>query len=247
MPGSLPLGPAASGAPSLVAEVTAALLNRTDLGSDRVTAALNFAQSEISRLHDFMELKVFTTVSTTFTSDAKADKSITLPALVKHVHTAVLKFGTLSRKLRNKPWRLFDRMFPAPEALARSIPFYYTRWNRTIHLQPVPDMVYPVEMRTTNYPTPFGTDVTQVTDYDSKDDLLIKLAAAYLWRSFGRPDKGLEYEIEVFGPDPGRLGGMFAAAVKQDTDMPDLEVNPSLEDANVLGKYWADPFIKSSP
>lgn len=233
---------------SLVGEVQAGLLNRTDLQNARCVTALNFAQAEISRLHDFKELKQFYSVQTQFTDNPFNDKFIPVAPMTKHVHTAVLLDNTLSRKLVEKPWRMFDALWPSPESLARSRPYVYSRWNQQVILYPVPDAVYPVFMRITTYPRPFDLSIpTAVSDYEWKDDLLIKLACAYLWRSYGRPDKGLEFEQEVFGPDPGRIGGMFAAAVKQDTDMPDMEINSDLGDLNVMGKYWADPFIRSSP
>lgn len=237
-----------SGGPCLVQEVQSGLLGRTDLANARCVTALNFAQAEISRKHDFKELKQFFTVSTMLTPNPFNDKFIPIAPFTKHIHTAVLINGTLSRKLVEKPWRMFDSMWPSPEALARSRPYYYSRWNQQAILYPVPDAVYPIFMRVTVYPRPFSlTAPSGVSDYEWKDDLIIKLACAYLWKSFGRPDKADDYEAEVFGPLPERNGGLFASAVKQDTDMPDMDINTDLTDSGNLGRYWADPFVKTSP
>lgn len=244
--GFLPLT-STTGGTSLVGEVQAHLLNRVDLPDARCVAALNFAQAEISRLHDFKELKNFYGVSTFFSTDPFNDMFIPLAPMTKHIHTMILRDGVLSRKLRERPWRMFDKAIPAPDALARSRSLYYSRWNQQCILYPVPDAVYPILMRITTYPRPFDLSQPQAkSDYEWKDDMLIKLAAAYLWKAFGRPDKANDLEIEVFGPDPTRVGGIFAASIKQDTDMPDMEITQE-SDISVLGKYWADPFVKSSP
>jgi hypothetical protein len=224
----------------LIGEVQVALLNRTDLTQARCVTALNFAQTQISRQHDFKELKAFYNVNTFFTSSAFNDKFLPLAPYTKHVHTAVLLDNTSSRKLVEKPWRNFDRMFPMPEALARSRPAIYSRWNDTLILYPVPQQVYPVFMRITTYPRPFNLALgpSAVSDYDGKDDILIDLAAAYLWGSIGRTDKASDFIQK------GELH--FNDAVKQDNDMPDLDINIDIQTDN-LGNYWADPFARTMP
>lgn len=224
----------------LIGEVQAGLLNRSDLSADRCTTAINFAQNRISRKHDFKELKGFHNSSTQVTSSAFNDKFVPLAPYVKHVHTIVLRDNTNSRKLVEKPWRFFDKMWPMPEALGRSRSQVYSRWNQSLILYPVPDGVYSLFGRVTSFPRPFNLALAPnaVSDYEQKDDLIIELACAYLWRSFGRPDRAEEYFQDA--------NRSFMEAVKQDTDMPDLEINIDVDTQN-LGKYWADPFIRISP
>ena len=224
----------------LVAEVQAALLLRTDLTPDRCVMALNFAQTRISRAHDFLELKSFYQVNTSFTSSAFNDKFLPLPAGVKHIHSAVLQDGTNSRKMVEKPWRWFDKNFPMPEALARSFPSIYSRWNEQIILYPVPQQVYPVFMRITTYPRQLNleTGPTETSDFNEKDDILIALAAAYLWKSYGRSDKANDYLVEA--------ETHFREAIKQDTDVPDMDINIDL-DIRDTGNYWLDPFQRTTP
>src|SRR3974390_2336726 len=100
----------------LVQEVQNGLLNRSDLPDGRCVTALNFAQQRISRSHDFRELKGFYQTATLFTTSAFNDKFLPLASFTKHIHTCVLNPGdTTARKLIEKPWRTFDRMWPAPE------------------------------------------------------------------------------------------------------------------------------------
>lgn len=226
----------------LVQEVQSGLLNRSDLTDTRCVTALNFAQARISRSHDFRELKGFYQTATLFTTSAFNDKFLPLAPATKHIHTAVLNPGdTTARKLIEKPWRTFDRIWPAPEVLARSKPYFYSRWNNQIILYPVPDYVYQVFMRITTYPRPFNLQVnpTAMSDYDWKDDIIIALACAYLWKSYGRMDKANDYLREA--------QEHFVTAVKQDTDDPDLEINIDLTDQGFVGRYWADPFVRVTP
>jgi hypothetical protein len=227
---------------SLVGEVQAGLLNRSDLTNDRCVSALNFAQTRISRSHDFREMKGFYQTATLFTPSAFNDKFLPLAHNIKHIHTMVLNPGdTTARKLVEKPWRTFDRIWPAPEVLARSKPYFYSRWDKTCILYPVPDSVYQVFCRVTTFPRPFNLEQNPqaVSDYDWKDDILIALACAYLWKSFGRMDKANDYLRES--------QEHFVTAVKQDTDDPDLEINIDLTDQGFVGRYWADPFVRISP
>lgn len=231
----------------MIDEVQAGLLNRTDLIDDRCVTALNFAQAEVSRCHDFKELQAFFNTSTQFTSSAFNDKFVTLAPFVKHVHTAILIDNTNSRKLVQKPWRQFDKTWPMPEALARARPQVYTTWNQSMQVYPVPDNVYPIFCRVTTYPRPFN--LTQapnaVSDFEWKDDILIKLASAYLWKSFGRPDKADDLYREV-GLNSRPISGMLGNAIKQDQDRPDLEINIDVDSGN-LGTYWSNPFVKIAP
>ena len=227
----------------LVGEVQSGLLNRTDLTNDRCVTALNFAQWRVSRSHDFQELKGFFQTQTFFTPNPFNDKFISLPPYLKHIHTIILNPGDpTARKLVHKPWRLFDRQWPAPEVLARSKPYYYSKWGSSAAIvYPVPDNVYPVWSRITTFPRPFNIEQQPLafSDYDWKDDILIALACAYLWKSYGRMDKANDYLREA--------QEHFVTAVKQDTDEPDLEISLDLTDAGYVGNYWQDPFIKVSP
>lgn len=224
----------------LVGEVQAALLNRSDLTNERCVIALNAAQNQISRSHDFQELKAWVTVSTSYTGNAFNDKFLSLPPYTKHVHVANLLTGTpSSRKLIEKPWRLFNRMWPQPEILARGYPMFYTQWNQSLVLYPVPQMLFNVNMWITTFPRPFTWAQAQAySDFNWKDDILIDLAVEYLWRSYGRNDKADEYLV--------RSKAALITAVRQDTDRPDMDVS-SDPSAFSLGPYWLDPFVRRVP
>jgi hypothetical protein len=104
-------------------------------------------------------------------------------------------------------------------------------------------------MRITMYPRPFSYEVSPqgLSDYEWKDDILVKLAAAYLWDSKGRYDKAAEFRTEALGAGyPKLIGGMLAAAIKQDTDQPDMDINVDMGNQDI-GQYWAQPFVRMAP
>ena len=235
----------------LVGEVKATLLNRTDLSSERVTTVLNLAQTEISAIWDFSELKQFYNVSTSFTANAFNDKFVPLAPYVKKVHTCVLLYNTRSAKLREIPWRMFDRLYPSPESIGRSIPSVYSKWGQQIILYPVCDMIYPLFMRVSISPRPFSLSAAPdaVSDFaDNKDIILIKLAASYLWKAFGRPDKADDLYLECMGPNPAKqIGGLLGGTIKQDSDEPDMDLGGDMGNMSDFGNYWANPFVRTSP
>jgi hypothetical protein len=198
------------------------------------------AQDKVSEAQDFKELQTYVNSATNFTGVPAADKYLPYSSSWKTVHSIVLQDGIDSRKLRNMPWRKFDRMYPAPEAVAAYIPLVYADWNQQLVFMPVPDAVYPLVVRVTTYPTPFTltTPLTNTSDYTGKDECLVAFASGYLWRSFGRYDKAQEWD------SVGQ--NLLQIAMRADADRPDLDTSGTADDNGPLsGAYWANPWITS--
>lgn len=234
----------------LCSEVQANLRNRTDLTNSRVATAINLAQSEISTAWDFRELQQFYNVETQFTDNPFNDKFVPLAPFTKHLHSAVLKYGTSSWKLQVKPWQEFDRRWPAPESFGRSIPSVATQWGQTMIIYPICNQVYTIASLISTIPRPFSYDLAPaaVSDYEEdKDQLLIKLASAYLWGSFGRTDASARLRAECLGVDfPRRIGGLLGGCIQRDKDRPGMDVSADLT-AGTGGNYWLNPWIGSTP
>ncbi len=221
-------------------EITANVGNRTDLTLARILKALNFAQDKVSQAQDFKELQTYVTSATNFTGVPINDKYLPYAGNWKTVHSIVLQFGIDSRKLRQMPWRKFDRMYPAPEAVAAYIPLVYSDWNQQLVFMPVPDAVYPLVARVTTYPTAFTTTtpLTTTSSFLGKDELLMAYSCEYLWRSFGRYDKADEFRTQG--------DALLQVAMRADADRPDLDTAGSGDDVGPLsGAYWANPWIVS--
>ena len=227
----------------LMAEVRACLGNRvtnqlTDL---RIVNALNLGQQRISRFWAFPELRADWVVTGIVTGNPVVDKWLALPPNVRVIHSLVLQDNANSRKLTEKPWRMFDYNVPLPEFIAPDWPSFYTRFDlNVLMLFPVPLSAFMYFMRSTMLPTPFtsnnASNSTQLSDFVDKDDIIVDLACSRLWRSLGRPDLDKEYEANALI----RLQEAKANA----EDYPDMDYSPDdMQVSGNAGEYWASPFI----
>lgn len=231
----------------LNAEIRAGLGNRTDVTDSRITAGLNIAQARVSRFWDFQELKLTATANNTKDpgGNLSLDKYLRVPSNLKTVHSLVLQDEANSRKLVEKPWRMFDELFPFPENDPPDRSVLYSRWGYLFILYPIPDNVYKFQLKYTARPTPFGVmdttaqtgALTQVSDFEEKDDILINLTLEYFHRSFGRVDKADTFLKMAYGD--------LEIAKKKDDDRPDMSVSRENLGMYVEGSYWLNPWVKS--
>ncbi len=223
-------------------EITAAVGARTDLTLARIIKGINFAQDEIAKAQDFQELETLVSTATNSTGVPINDKFLSFSSSWKTIHSIVLQNGTESRKLKQMPWRKFDRMYPSPESVSPYIPLVYTQWAQQLLFMPVPNAVYPLQCRVTLFPTAFTTasPSSQTSQYVGKDDIIVAFAAAYLWRSYGRYDKAQDWM------DTGN--SLLETAMRSDANRPDMDTATSADDSGPLsGAYWANPWIMSVP
>lgn len=226
-------------------EILSGLANRTDISLQRIVNVLNLSQSRLSRFYDFSDMAKLSVTTLTFQGNPTLDKFMTLPPLVKTIHTCRLIDNTTagslwsSRKMVEKPWRWFDLQFPVPEVIPPAWPSIYVRWGNVIEMVPPPMFPYQVELRYMAWPTPFNiTQMDQTSDFDNKDDILINASLAYLWRSLGRADMATTYE--------GFTKEFLEEAILREDTRPDMDVSRDLSGDIISGDaYWQDPFIRS--
>jgi hypothetical protein len=232
------------------AELLAGLGNRTEnttITPQRIVIGVNLAQQRIARSYDFSEMAQVAFGAMNFTGNAAVDKFLVPPARLKTVHSFVLLDTTAipsslgqSKKVVERPWRQFDRKYPAPEWLPPGWPGEYARWGNIIVMAPPPQAQFTAQLRYTGYPTPFvyGAD-TQVSEFDNKDDVLINYALAYFFKSLGRADRAAYLE--------GLAKEQLDEAIEKDDTRPDIEVSGGHNDGDASGAYWQQPFVKSAP
>jgi hypothetical protein len=147
-----------------------------------------------------------------------------------------------SRKVVEKPWRWFDRHFPAPEWIPAGWPEIYKRFGNIITMVPPPFLQFTAQLSFTQYATPFTTtNLTQVSDYENKDDVIVEYALAWFWKELGRNDRAVYFE--------GLAKEQLDEAIDKDDTRPDIEVSRDIPaiGGSIAGPYWAMPFVKSSP
>lgn len=230
-------------------EILAGAGNRTDLPLARIVTVLNLAQSRVARGYDFSEMAQTSFAQMNFTGTPAIDKYMVPPPDVKTIHSFVCLDtsglpGSLgqSRKVVEKPWRWFDRQFPAPDFIPAGWPRIYARWGNIIVMVPSPFLQFTAQLRYTRYPTPFvATQLSQVSDFDNKDDLLIAYALAYFFKSLGRNDRAAYFE--------GLGKEQLDEAIDRDDTRPDIEVSRDIDNMTIdsQGAYWSQPFTNSAP
>lgn len=229
-------------------EILATLGGRTEntaVNLARIVVALNMAQQRIDRDYAFTEMQEVTFAQLNFTGAAEVDKYLVPPPNVRTIHSFVLLDTSAglssqgaSRKLRMMPWRQFDQLIPSPQWLAPGWPEVYTWWGQFLVMAPAPFLQFTAQLRYVKRPTPFSVDeLTQVSDYAEKDDILIMLASAYLWRTLGRADRATSFEADA--------KVMLDEAIERAVEQPDMDVGRTGRQGVLSGAYWANPFIES--
>jgi len=233
----------------LESEILAGLGNRQDIPTSRVVNILNLAQSRITRSYDFSEMATVAFANMQFTSNPANDKYLVPPPLTKTIHSFVLLDTSAglssmgqSRKVIEKPWRWFDRRFPAPEWNPPGWPQFYKRWGNVIVMQPAPYLPFTAELSYTTHAVPFDINTpNQVSQFDNKDDLLISYSLAYFFKTLGRTDRAAYFE-ELSTKQ-------LEEAIERDDTRPDIDVSLDERDNDIStsGPYWANPEVARSP
>lgn len=235
-------------------EILAGLGNRTEQQSvtlERIVIALNLAQERINRAYDFSEMAQVALAQMNFTGTPGIDKFMVPPPRTKTIHSFVLldtSSGTSSmgqsRKVVEKPWRWFDRQFPAPEWLPPGYPEVYARWGQFIVMAPAPYLQFTAQLRYIRTPLPFdAAELTQSSEYESKDDILLNYTLAYFFKALGRADRSTFFEALA--------KEQLDEAIERDDLRPDIEVSRDIDGLGTgdvaQGAYWASPWVKSNP
>lgn len=221
-------------------EIRAIHGGRTDADT-RLNGIINLSQTRIARLYDFDELRALTTINTAVTSSAADDKIISLSTLGRYrkIYSIRLISSTnMSRKLKKILSKKWDTIIPEPEYYSRGVPEAYTLWGKDqLELWRVPDAVYTMHFRYSRWPTTVTNDLDGSNlDLENVDDLVIHLAASYLFMSFGNLDKSNEYYRIYAALAKEALGENIEDADTIQAAFPEtMRVTPGI----------ADPFVRS--
>lgn len=214
----------------LTSEIKHNLGDRSDVDSSLINY-LNFAQDELARLALWSELE--TLVETTTSAGTK---TISLPSKPRDIYSFRLIDSSRSRKLIYYTPRQFDALFPYPEWRTQGRPSIYTNYRETIEVLRIPDDSYPVYLRYLAWPTAFSDSSDVVSDFESKDDILIAMATAWAFNRLGEHEKASRWYNSA--------NYQIRQAVKEDRGYTDSEVRGSSNMPSASTEYWKNPFIK---
>ena len=227
----------------LKAEVKTFLAERDDQDT-RLTTALNIAQDQLARMHDFEEMKTTTSFNIPFTGDTSVDRFVTFASIgasgidPREIYSWRGLDDAESRKLTNVTARKLDELVPDPDFYDARIPRNYVVWAKQFELWPAPDKQYPTILRSLNWPTKFDdTAPTAVSDLDRKDDMLIWLALSWIFHSMGEYDRAQKFF--------GFVTNQMKTAIKEDLTRPDLHLAPGGV-RPPRDTPWADPFVREN-
>lgn len=195
---------------------------------------LNWTMYNISKKHDFKEMKKLYTRST-----VSGTKGYTLPENWKKIVSLRVIDGSSSQKLVRLTERKVDKYRPYPAGDETDRPVWYYPYNNYVDLIPIPDGAYELQLRVIVYPTVI-TSTTDTIDYEpDKDELIV---AGMTYRAFRHFQM---YEDASFWKS--EFKDMLKDAI--DTDEDPIDWEPYAEGFSAvnteynIGEYWNKPFV----
>lgn len=201
---------------------------------------LNLAQVRTARRHYWNDLKQLSTSNATVASQKtysfSTDWSLTN---IHKIHSIRLISSNESRRLTQVGARRMDTWVPYPSSIAEGKPTGYVRWGDNCELVPIPDAIYTLWIRWSNWPTAFSASDSEC-DILNIDDLLIAATAAWAYKIIDQPENALEWA--------GIAEGLYQNALENDEEEPDYVPEPEGAGAGERGfncNYWLYPEIVS--
>jgi len=225
-------------------EVRANLRRSTTALSDaRLLVWINWALDIIADLHTFEEMKQKVTDSTTDTVENKS-----FPTSMKDLISIKLISNSNSRKLIYVPERLFDKVIPNPDSVSTDIPTHYVDYGPSYDLFPIPNDTYVLKIRCSIYPTHLASasDTIVIGDDETPFSRIADKLVCYAATAEGLSSLRESKESTIWW---GKFTGAFKVALKTDHSAVDWTpiARPYNARTTVVGDYWLNPLIKSSP
>lgn len=234
----------------LDSELLAAHGNRDDFTEARRLIALNLAQVRIARIYDWNELQSVDTGTIGSAGVKSTDKFELTPTNIRRIYSFRIvdtASKTNSRKLRWVPQRQWDQNVPESEAWDTDTPTIYTIWKRSgafnFEFWRIPDQEYDYEIRSVKWPTDFVSGGGAVSDLDNKDDMIVALAASWLFLTAREMEQANTW-WQVYK-------NMANDATNQDIEEHEVDIRAPLE-MRIRGGSpyegsdpWRDPFNRS--
>lgn len=207
---------------------------------------LNKTEMDISKRHDFREMKKRYQMST-----ADGIKSYNFPTSYKNICSMKL-FETTnpynSRKLKLWLPQSTDKKVPYPEGDTENIPLVYAPYGNVFDLLPIPDRVFTIEARVILYPTKI-TDVSSSVNYEPNKDELIVSGMTYrgfmylqsyddakAWKNDYRDFFNSAVDLDIDEPDYSPVGEGFDGYSSNVDSVSRSGVYPT-------ETYWANPLL----
>ena len=205
----------------------------TGVADGRINNWLNWAQSYLSDLHTYEEMRGKDTSKST----ADGDNSVSWPTRMKDLYSMTLQDGSNSRKLTYVNPREFDIIIPRPAVYTEDRPSWYVDYGSTFELFPIPNAVYSLVIRCSTHPIDFANDAVSSTLL-RKDALICAVATTFGFWSLRELEDATYWGREMVPP-------LYEASLTGDHSGEDwipIARGFSLNQSSVQGEWWTNPF-----
>jgi len=219
---------------------------QTRSGSTMTTKGIEWLNSimyMMARKRDFIECKV-TSSSVAGTSITVAStQAYTFPTGWKSIYDIILINGTNSRKLAMKLRPKYVRETPYPAGDSTGTPVFYSPYDNTFDVNPIPDAAYVMPIHYSIWPTTITATTDTVIYTPDKDDIVVAGMTYKLFMYLQQYTDALAWKAE--------FTALLNDAVSDDESLPDW--SPVAEAFNagggnvITGDYWNNPWCKSIP
>lgn len=204
----------------------------------RMATWVNRAQLWIARRADLLNFDYTT-------STVANQQSYAFPPQIRRIFTMRLLDGLNSRKLACVlPWEM-DRKVPSPSSLTSARSWFYVPFKETLTFQlfPLPDNVYTLELRCSQYPTDLVT-ATSVSQYTNCDDAIVAYATMFAFRWLQETSDAADWM---------RYGDEIVDMIRENADeahrYADWSPSPdgfSVNGTDAVGDWVNNPFVRDT-
>jgi hypothetical protein len=217
-------------------EVRANIKRTTEGVADtRINRWLNWAKDYLADLHTYEEMRKTDDTLVTVAHD----NSLAWPTRMKDLYSLKLVDGSNSRTLVYVHPRNFDENIPRPATYSEGHPDWYVDYGSTFELFKIPDAIYSMTGRFSQYPSDFAND-SATSDLLRKDALICAIATTFGFWSLREIEDATYWGRELVPP-------LYDASLTSDHSAEDWKPiargfgGPS--NTSILGDWWKSPFV----
>ena len=200
----------------------------------RITRWVNWAKDYLADLHTYEEMRVKDTSLAT----ADGDNTLAWPTRMKDLYSATVQDGARSQRLIYVTAREFDSVVPRPATYSEDLPKWYVDYSSTFELFPIPDAVYSMVLRISQYPA----DLSGASDTLAllrKDALVTAIATTFGFYSLREIEDAAYWGSEI-------VPALYEASLLTDRShedwVPVARGFGDTEGVSLSGQWWTNPF-----
>lgn len=211
-------------------------IKRTSTGvSDaRINRWVDWGQGYIADLHTYEEMRK--TDATLVT--AASDNSLAWPTRMKDLYSLKLVDGANSRTLVYVHPRNFDRTIPRSATYSEGRPDWYVDYGSTFELFRIPDAIYSMTARFSQYPIDFATDASE-SALLRKDALICAVTTVFGFWTLRELEDATFWGSQLVPP-------LYEASLTSDHSAEDWTPVArgfgKTEVTTLSGQWWTNPF-----